>query len=413
MRMDRPETEVNIGLVGHVDHGKTTLTKALSGTWTDTHSMEVRRGITIHLGYADITIYKCPSCEEPMCWSTRTTCKNCNTEGEPVRTVSLVDAPGHETLMATMLSGAAIMNGALLVIAADEKCPQPQTREHLMALEIMGAKNVVIVHNKIDLVDFDRAKESREEIRRFIDGTIIEDAPIIPVSAHHDVNIDVMVQALQETIPTPERKADDDARMFVARSFDINKPGTKVTDIEGGVIGGTLSRGTLKIGDEVEILPGIKQGARKKKTYTPITTTITSLRKSDEETDTVAPGGLLAVGTELDPYFTKSNSLTGSILGKPGTLPPVYNVITFEPHLLDHFIGAEEDEISNPRLEKGGVVMLTVGTATTTGIIADVRKSSCRVNLNAPVVAEEDSRIAISLRVGKRWRLAGYGILAE
>src|SRR3989344_4742277 len=133
---DGTRKRINVGLVGHVDHGKTTLTERLSGKWTDTHSEEIKRGITIRLGYADCSFYY----DE----------KNKSYTVEPdgnkfVRKISFIDAPGHETLMATMLSGAAIMDGALLLVAANEKCPQPQTREHLMALEIIGVKNIVIV----------------------------------------------------------------------------------------------------------------------------------------------------------------------------------------------------------------------------------------------------------------------------
>ena len=107
-------------------------------------------------------------------------------DSELQRTVSFVDAPGHETLMAVMISGASIMDGALLLIAANEHCPQPQTREHLAALQIAGIENIVIVQNKVDLVTRERAIESHNEISEFIAGTIAENAPIIPVSAHHD-----------------------------------------------------------------------------------------------------------------------------------------------------------------------------------------------------------------------------------
>jgi len=139
------QPEVNIGTIGHVDHGKTTLVQALTGVWASRHSEELRRGITIRLGYADAPVYKCPNCNTPECYTTKTACPNCKSLCEFVRAISFVDAPGHEALMATMLSGAAIMDGALLVIAADEACPQPQTREHLAAAEIVGIKNIVIV----------------------------------------------------------------------------------------------------------------------------------------------------------------------------------------------------------------------------------------------------------------------------
>ena len=96
--------------------------------------------------------------------------------------------------MATMLSGAAIMDGAILVIAADEPCPQPQTREHLAAAEVSGIKNLIIVQNKIDIVDEKRALESYKEIKNFVKGTVAEKAPIIPISAQRGINIDVLAQ---------------------------------------------------------------------------------------------------------------------------------------------------------------------------------------------------------------------------
>jgi len=147
-----PKPEVNIGMVGHVDHGKTTLVKSLSGVWTDQHSEEVKRGISIRLGYADATFRKCPSCPAPDAYTVKEKCEHCGSETKVLRTVSFVDSPGHETLMATMLCGAAIMDGAVLVISANEPCPQPQTKEHLMALNITGIDRIVIVQNKIDLM---------------------------------------------------------------------------------------------------------------------------------------------------------------------------------------------------------------------------------------------------------------------
>ena len=185
----KTESEINIGLVGHVDHGKTTLTKALSGIWTDTHSEETKRGISIRLGYADITFHRCMDCPTPQCFTTALVCEHCGAETQVLRKVSFVDSPGHETLMATMLSGAAIMDGAVLVIAANEPCPQPQTKEHLMALDVIGVDEVIVVQNKIDIVSRERALESYQEIQEFIKGTCAEGAPIIPVSAQQGANI--------------------------------------------------------------------------------------------------------------------------------------------------------------------------------------------------------------------------------
>ncbi len=251
------QPEVNIGTIGHVDHGKTTLVQALTGVWASRHSEELKRGITIKLGYADMPVYKCPKCEPPKNYSTQPVCPNCGSKATFARAVSFVDAPGHEALMATMLSGAAIMDGAILVIAADEPCPQPQTREHLAATEIIGIKNIVIVQSKIDIVNEKRARESYEEIKNFVKGTIAENAPIIPVSAQHRVNIDVLIQALEEFIPTPKRDETKPPMMYVVRSFDVNKPGTPIEKLEGGVIGGTIVQGKFVFGEEIEIRPGI------------------------------------------------------------------------------------------------------------------------------------------------------------
>jgi len=265
------QPELNIGMVGHVDHGKTTLVQILSGKWADTHSEEMKRGITIRLGYADVTIYKCKKCDGAEQYSTNKICKKCGSETEFQRKISLVDAPGHESLMATMLCGANIIDAAILLVSATENCPQPQTREHLQALEIIGMEKVIIVQNKIDMVSEEKAEKNYEEIKEFIKGTKYENAPIIPISALHNINIDVLLQIIQEHFPTPNRNLEANPLMFVARSFDINKPGTKTKDILGGVLGGALSQGVLKNGEDIEIRPGYEVIEKNRKIFMSLT----------------------------------------------------------------------------------------------------------------------------------------------
>ena len=185
-----------------------------------------------------------------------------DSEKDLLRVVSFVDAPGHETLMAVMISGAAIMDGALLLVAANETCPQAQTREHLAALQIAGIENIVVVQNKVDIVSKERAIESYEEIKSFVEGTIAEGAPIVPVSAHHDVNLDILIQAIEETIPNPDRSAKDKGLMYVARSFDINRPGSRPESLKGGIIGGSIVEGSFNVGDSVLIAPGRRVSER-------------------------------------------------------------------------------------------------------------------------------------------------------
>ena len=269
------QAEVNIGLVGHVDHGKTTLVQSLSGVWTDRHSEEVRRGISIKLGYADTTFRKCPKCRGSQAYTVEELCPNHKTSTEILRRVSFVDAPGHEILLATMLSGATLMDGAILVIAANEECPQPQTAEHLDALLISNVKKIVIVQNKIELVTPTEAKKNYRQIVSFIKNRLSPKTPIIPVSAIFKANLDILIQALENTIPTPKRDLTKPGKMYIARSFDVNKPGTKIADLKGGVIGGSITQGKFKVTDSIEIKPGIKL---KKGGITSYQTLITKIR---------------------------------------------------------------------------------------------------------------------------------------
>jgi len=410
MGKEIPLPEVNIGVVGHVDHGKTTLVSALSGVWTDRHSEELKRGISIRLGYADATFRKCPECEGFKAFMVSETCPVHNVETEILRTVSFVDSPGHETLMATMLSGAAIMDGALLVIAANEECPQPQTKEHLMALNIVGIENIVVVQNKIDIVPVERVKEHYSEIQDFIKGTVAEGAPIIPISAQQRVNIDVLINAIQDYIPTPERDLSREPLMLVARSFDVNKPGTKPADLKGGVLGGSLSQGRLQVGEEIEIKPGIKVDSEGKTFYQPLVTEITGIMASGKMVEEATPGGLIGVGTKLDPYLTKSDSLVGNVVGRPGKLPETLENFTMEVQLLERVVGMRE-EVEVESIRSNEALMLTIGTATTLGVVTSARDDIADVKLKRPVCVEKGSRVAISRRIGARWRLIGAGII--
>jgi translation initiation factor 2 subunit 3 len=401
------QPEVNIGMIGHVDHGKTTLTKALSGEWTDKHSEEVKRGISIKLGYADVAFYKCKQCGEK---GTSVTCK-CGSEAEFIRSVSFVDAPGHETLMATMLSGAALMDGALLLVAANEKCPQPQTKEHLMALSIVGIEKIIIVQNKIDIVTREEALENYKQIKEFVKGTIAENAPIIPVSAHHDVNIDKVVDAIERyVISEIKRDTASPPLMHVARSFDINSPGISPKDIKGGVLGGSLIQGTLKIGDEIEIVPGRRVEVAGKQTWERIVTKIVSLQAGGKKADTVYPGGLIAIGTGLDPAITKSDGLTGRMVGTSDFLPSVVHDFKMRTVLLDRVVGTASD-LKVDEIKSNEPLMLSIGTATTVGVVKSARNGSAEVVLKIPVCILEGQRVAISRRISGKWRLIGYGIV--
>lgn len=402
------QAEINIGTIGHVDHGKTSLVQALTGKWTDTHSEELKRGITIKLGYADASFFRCVKCSAPQCFSTKQECPVCNRKTERMRKISFVDAPGHETLMATVIAASSIIDGALFLIAATEKCPMPQTVEHLAVLEAAGIKNVVIVQNKIDLVSKERALEHYKEIKAFLKGSSYENSQIIPIVANQGINLDALIQAIEKDIPTPKREPSDSPIMYVARSFDVNKPGTKISEVGGGVVGGSIIRGSFKIGDEVELLPGPSRKKKEKTSYIRLKSKVISLHAGAEQLKEAIPGGLIAMGLEVDPAISKADSLVGCTVGLPGKLPLLMDEIKIKITPL-----ARTMEIFPAGLGKDEPLVLGVGTNTTVGFVTDKKKNVATLKLRKPVCIDGASKVAVMRQAQKRWRLYGTAVLSQ
>mgnify|MGYP000263730431 CR=1 FL=1 len=385
---------INIGMVGHVEHGKTTLLYKLTGKLTTQHSEELKRGMTIKLGYADMII--------------RESNGKLNTkDGKPLRYVSFVDCPGHEMLMATMLSGAALMDAAILVIAANEGI-KPQTREHLIALEARNIKQVIIVQNKIDLVSKEQALQNYQDIKKFVNGTIAENAPIIPCSAQQDINIDKIIEAIY-SLSIPKRDTESSPVFIIARSFDINKPGTKIQDLKGGVLGGALLRGKLKIGDEIEIKPGLTIKKENQTHYQTIRTKIVSLYKGKYPVKEATPGGSIAIETELDPITTKTDNLSGCVAGLVGTIPEITTKIKLKFKLFDRIIGVKDEaKVENIKTE---YLLLSANTSITVGLVTKVQKDEVELSLKIPIVPFKGENVGIARNVFSHWRLIGWGEL--
>jgi translation initiation factor 2 subunit 3 len=381
---EMPHEMLNVGMVGHIDHGKTTLLSKLTGKFTDTHSEELKRGITIKLGYAD-TILKYDSKK---------------------RYVSFVDCPGHEMLMATMLSGAALIDVAILLVAANEGI-KPQTKEHLIALQAKKVSKIIIVQNKIDLVTKEDAKKNYQEIKNFVKNTIAENALIIPVSAQQNINIDKIKNLLLE-IEIPERDINSDPEFLVARSFDINKPGTKIKDLHGGILAGILKKGTLKIGDEIEIKPGLIKKVSNQTIYQPIKTKITSIFRGQHPISEATPGGSLAIETELDNPLTKTDSLSGNIASKPNTLPEISETINLKYNLFKEVLG-EEKHSKIEDLKLGELIMLSINTSTTVGKIEKIKNNEITLSLKIPVIPIKGDSIGLARNIHNHWRLIGFG----
>lgn len=389
--------ELIVGVVGHIDHGKTTLLSKLSGKFTDTHSEELRRGITIKLGYADITIYKDK--------------ENYNTQkGTPIRYISFIDAPGHEMLMVTMLSGAAIIDAAILVIAANEGI-KPQTKEHFVALQAKNIKNIIIVQNKIDLVTKEQAQKNYKEIKEFVTNTIAEDSPIIPVSAQQNINIDKILEELCK-LKIPERDSKSDPIFLVARSFDINRPGTEVEKLNGGVLGGILKKGTLKVGDEIEIKPGIVTKKSNQTLFQPLKTKITAIHKGSHSVNEIGPGASISLETGLDPNYTKADTLTGCLVSKLNCLPEITYKLKIKTNLFKEVLGSAESKLVDP-LKVNEFLMLSVNTTITVGTVQRISGNIIDLSLNIPIVALKGENLGIARNINSHWRLIGWGEIIQ
>ncbi len=398
------QAEVNIGLVGHVDHGKTSLTKALSGKWTDIHSEELKRGITIRVGYADTAFYKTSDGSKFVAQHTIVD-KN-KDDYQLLRRVSFLDAPGHETLMATMISAANIIDGALLIIAANEQCPQAQTTEHLMVLDILGIKNIVIVQNKIDLVDTKRAKEHYDQIKKFTKGTVAENAPIIPISANYNANIDALIEAIETHIPTPKRDLDSPAKLYVARSFDINKPGQQIKTLKGGVVGGSIICGKIKLSDTLYLHPGLLKKQKDKDTFIPVSLQVLSLNCEGGSLKEAVSGGLIGVGTSLDPAVVKGDKLVGQILSADKNIGEISDELQIDYMLI------KREGFDNPLLKLNEPMVVSVGTATSIGSIIKLKGNKLTLRLKRALYVEKGSKVALSRRMEQRWRLSCFGVIS-
>ncbi|MGC9133168.1 MAG: translation initiation factor IF-2 subunit gamma [Nanopusillaceae archaeon] len=391
--------DLSIIILGHVDHGKTTLAKALTGEWLSKHSEEIKRGLTIKLGYSDFTIYKC----EEHGYFTEKICPICNKENKPVRRISIVDAPGHESLLMVMLTGAAIVDAAILVIAANEPVPQPQTLEHLVAFKYLGNKPLIIVQNKIDLVTKEEAIKNYKEILNLLDKLNIDKnkVKIIPISAINNVNMKYLLEELVN-LPKPEKDENSDPLFLISRSFDVNKPGTDIEKLAGGILGGSLLKGKIKKGEIIEIRPGLFLNNK----WVPIKTKVVSLKQGDKDVDEILPRGTAGIGTELDPFVTKEDTLSGQIAGYENKLPPQYDNIKVKYEVIKELFN------ENEKMQRGEEIMVGVYNIISDGIVKNVEKNNIiEIKLNKPILGYKGDKVIILRKINKRWKIFAVGNL--
>lgn len=424
------QATINIGTIGHVAHGKSTVVTALTGVSPIRFKKELERNITIKLGYANAKIYKCtnPECPEPDCWRSYASSKEdeplcerlgCGHRMKLMRHVSFVDCPGHEILMATMLTGAAVMDAALLLIAANETCPQPQTCEHLAAIEFMRLKHIIVLQNKIDTIPRESVEEQYKQIIAFVKGTRVEGAPIIPISAQLHYNIDALCRELCTSIPLPLRDFTLPSRMTIVRSFDINHPGFTTKELAGGIPGGSIVQGVIRIGDEIEVRPGIMTKDEKGAfSCRPIRSPVVSLKTESIPLQYAVSGGLIAVGTKMDPQLCKSDALVGNVLGQAGTLPNIYTEIDISFSLLSFLLGVKSEDGKNAKVKRlavGENIMVNIGSSSVGASVLAVSEFNgsnfAKLAPLHPVCTMLHEKLALSRRIDNRWRLIGWGLV--
>ncbi len=334
-----------LGTAGHIDHGKSSFVRALTGVDPDRLKEEKERGITIELGFASLDL---PD-------GTR---------------IGIVDVPGHEKFVKNMVAGASGIDMVAMVIAADEGV-MPQTREHMDICTLLGVRHGLVLLTKIDMVDAEMLELAKEDIADFTRGTFLEGAPLLPVSSVTGEGIaefPEVVAAVAARIP--ERKPTDLLRLPIDRVFSMKGFGTVVT--------GTLVAGDVRVGDTVEIYPlGIRSKVR-------------GLQSHNNVVDRAEAGMRTAINLQ---GLEKNKITKGMVVGKPGALIPSYMI-----DLYFHYL-----EGSGRPLKNRALVRVHVGTCEVLGNLvlldreqlAPGEDAVVQLRLKEPVVCVKDDRVVV------------------
>lgn len=380
---------LNVGMLGSVSDGKSTCVRELTGIKTQRHSSEKTRNITIKPGYANLKIWS--DGERLYSTDSKPTIllkndRDCNL----VHHLSFIDCPGHQELILTMLGSIRLMDAVIVIVSvADPIEKKPQLIQHLAAIKLSGLKKILVCLNKLDLVTKDVANERYEELQKVLSSFNIKPINIIPTCFNKKIGVSWLLQEILDNF-IPDNNVDEVSRFMATRSFDINKPGSNWNDLKGGVLGGSLFNGKLNVDDVIEIRPGIcGKGKNGKLISQPIKTKILSIKTDQEELENMLPGGLMGVGTDIDPFYCKDDQLAGNIIGLEGTLPSVYDSVQLKFELIEDFGGVWKPKVNDN-------VFLQVGTLSISSTLTQVSKKIIKLDLSRPACIDEDLMIMIS-----------------
>jgi translation initiation factor 2 subunit 3 len=389
---------LNIGCLGSVSDGKSTTIRQLTGIKTQRHSNEEIRNITIKPGYANMKVWH----KGGIYTTTSSDEKN---DGELVHHLSFVDCPGHQELILTMMSSVSLMKGAIIIVSAAEPInKKPQLIQHLAAAKISGLDKIIIIFNKLDLISKDKALERKEELDILLEKLNIKPKYIIPTALNKKLGLDNVVKAIMEVFP-PELSLEDDAKteFKITRSFDVNKPGINWDKIQGGIFGGSLISGKLKIGDKIEIRPGQwSKDKNGKFIVNPIQTTISSIQSDKIKIDDIIPGGLIAIGSDIDPFYCKDDKLAGSIVGHVSCLPNIYQNVNIILHLTNEFDG-------DWKPKKNEIVFIQNGNINIQASLTDFKNDNYTFSLSKPTCVNDNALILICINIDRILKIVAFG----
>ena len=398
---------LNIGATGHVANGKSTLVRAMTGVATQKFKSEKERNITINIGYAGCKIYYSKNLDEfKFCGPDIHDISDSNGDiMELVHHFSFVDCPGHEAFMNNMLTGSAVMDMAFLVEdISSENIPQVQTREHLLALFNSGITDLLVIANKCDLVKKSRLSCNYDKIKDFVEDYYENEINIIPTIAQKGINIEYIGKFLMDNINDYNKNLNESLAMNVIRTFDVNKPNVKLNKYIGGVVGGSIKSGVVRLGDYIQLNPGIVSKDKNGWVVTPLITKIESLNCDKTSLEYAIPGGLIAIGTTLDPYFCKSDKCIGQLVTHFNKDPLIVEKIT-----LSYSRFNREEKL---KIGKGDIVQLGIGSNIINAKIVSKEKRDLKLVLESPVYLNK-MRVSIITKIGNKSTIFGVGDITE
>lgn len=430
---NKKQPTINLGTIGQVAEGKSSLVEAISNTDTRRYAKERETNKTVKLGYTNAMIYKCAHCPSPQCYQSGPStdnefkCNICDRVAELKRHVSFVDSPGHNKLMSTLLNGVNVMHSAFMVVSADNKLlgdidkksgaianlpVAPQTAEHMIAAEIMDL-DICVCFNKMDLVPKKESMKRLNKLKDFMKNTKYENAQTIPISANFGANIDVVCQYIVECIPEPVQDCEADAEMVVIRSFNINGQHIPVDEIQGGVVGGSLIKGKLRLDDEVTVVPGFVVKNSTGDTsyiYQPIKTRVVSMGTGTTLLEEAVPGGLISTKLTIDPNFTSQDKLIGNII----LVGDISRYKVFETFTIKYYVIHDLAKVSaetSTEIHVNDLLIINCNAKNITCKVLSLKKKTMELQaMTEPICVKMNGKITLSKQtVSEGPRLIGYG----